>query len=83
MPWFKLIVGLLLALVVFRIGFWMLRGLATPIAEPPPEGEMRKVNMHYRCGVCGAEVRLTLAASETPEPPRHCMEEMEPYELEL
>ena len=30
----------------------------------------------YRCDICGAELRMTLANDEQPEPPRHCMEEM-------
>ena len=55
----------------------MLRGLARPRPEPPPVGEVRRVDLRYRCGVCGAEVRMTRAANEDPEPPRHCMEEME------
>ena len=32
----KLIVGGLFALVVIKIGFWMLRGLANPLPAPPP-----------------------------------------------
>jgi DNA-directed RNA polymerase subunit RPC12/RpoP len=38
---------------------------------------MRRVRMNYRCPTCGTEVRITRAASEDPEPPRHCMDEME------
>jgi DNA-directed RNA polymerase subunit RPC12/RpoP len=37
---------------------------------------MRKVNLRYRCTLCGAEMRMTLAADEDPDPPRHCQEEM-------
>jgi len=79
----RLLVGVVVAFLVLGIGVRVIAFVFR--AGPPavPEGAMRKVNMHYRCGVCGAEVRLTLAASEAPEPPRHCMEEMEPYELEL
>jgi hypothetical protein len=32
--------------------------------------------MTFQCAVCGAEVRMTAAATEDPEPPRHCLEEM-------
>ena len=41
------------------------------------KGEMRKVNLRYRCSICGAEVKMTAAAEEEPEPPRHCLEDME------
>ena len=73
--------NILVALVVFystmRVGFAMLRGLAQPIPEPPPPGELRKVKIMYRCSVCGAEVRMTIAPHEDPEPPRHCLEDMD------
>jgi hypothetical protein len=61
----------------FRIGFAMLGGLAQPLPEPPPPGELRKVKLMYRCPVCGTEVRMTTANDQMPEPPRHCMDEME------
>jgi hypothetical protein len=35
------------------------------------------VNLRYRCALCGAEVRMTAAAEHEPEPPRHCMEQMD------
>ena len=73
----KLVVSILIIVVVMRIGIAILRALATPIPEPPPPGELRKVNLRYRCAVCGAEVRMTAAAEQQPDPPRHCMEEME------
>ena len=40
-------------------------------------GLLRKVKLVYRCGICGAEVKMTVAASEDPEPPRHCLEDMD------
>ncbi len=78
MPVFwKVGLGLLFAYVVLRLGFWFLRGLANPLPEPPPAGEMRRVNLRYRCSICGVEVRMTAAPDEEPEPPRHCLEDME------
>jgi hypothetical protein len=74
---FKLLIAFLAFLVIMRIGIAILRAMATPIPEPPPPGEMRKVNLRYRCALCGAEVRMTAAAEQEPEPPRHCMEDME------
>lgn len=61
---------------MLRIGTMMLGGLARPIPEPPPPGELRKVKITYRCEICGAEVRMTVAPTEEPEPPRHCQEDM-------
>ena len=55
----------------------MLRALATPVPEPPPPGDLRKVKLQYRCSPCGTEVRMTVATEEPPDPPRHCIDEME------
>jgi hypothetical protein len=73
----KLVLALILFVVVLRVGFGLVRAVATPLPPPPPPGELRKVNLHYRCTVCGAQVRMTAAPDELPEPPRHCMEEMQ------
>lgn len=62
--------------VMLRLGVVMLGGLARPIPEPPPEGELRKVKLHYRCEICGTEVRMTVASDIDPEPPRHCQDDM-------
>jgi hypothetical protein len=69
--------GVLLAVVLWKVGIGMLRALTRPLPPPPPAGEMRRVNMRYRCGVCGVELRLTMAPDEDPPPPRHCLEDME------
>jgi hypothetical protein len=71
------IIAVLLGVFIFRVGFMMLRSLATPLPPPPPSGEMRKVKIQYRCSICGTEVRMTLATDELPDPPRHCQEDME------
>lgn len=63
--------------VIFRVGMWCIRTIGNPPPGPPPSGEMRRIRLHYRCDICGTELRMTKAASENPEPPRHCMEEME------
>ncbi len=72
-----LLVAALAVWVLFKIGFVMLAGLAQPVPDPPPPGELRKVRIMYRCTVCGTEVRMTTANDQMPEPPRHCMDEME------
>jgi hypothetical protein len=69
-------VALAAVVLIWRFGMAMLRGLARP-NEPPSPGEMRKVNLRYRCSICGAEVRMTQAAEDLPPPPRHCQEDME------
>jgi hypothetical protein len=55
----------------------LLRFLGRGLPPPPPPGEMRRVNFRYRCSICGAEARLTMAADADPEPPRHCQEDMD------
>ena len=72
-----LVVAALVVFVLLKVGVAMLRGLATPVPEPPPPGELRKVRLTYRCSLCGTEVRMTTANDEVPEPPRHCMEDMD------
>lgn len=72
----KVLVAGAVVWVILRIGVTMLGGLARPIPEPPPEGELRKVKLHYRCEICGTEVRMTVAADVDPEPPRHCQDDM-------
>jgi len=72
-----LLVAALAVLVLFKIGFAMLGGLAQPVAEPPPAGELRKVKIMYRCSICGTEVRMMVANDQMPEPPRHCLEDMD------
>jgi len=74
---FNILIALVVGYVIFRVGLAMLRGLATPVPEPPPAGELRKVKIMYRCSICGAEVRMTIAPDEDPEPPRHCLEDMD------
>ena len=68
------------AVVLFFVlwigGVGILRGMSTPLPPPPPPGELRKVNVRYRCSLCGLEIKLTLAPDEDPDPPKHCMEEM-------
>lgn len=73
----KLLLCLVVFLVVMRVGIMVLRALAQPVPPPPPSGELRKVNLRYRCTVCGVELRMTAAPDEDPEPPRHCLEDMQ------
>ena len=72
-----LIGAIVVTVVVAKIGLGMLRSVTTPMPPPPPAGELRKVDLRYRCSVCGMEIRLTRASEEDPEPPRHCQEDMD------
>ena len=74
---FKVAIALVVAWFIIKAGFAVLRALAAPTPEPLPPGEMRKVNLRYRCSLCGTELRMTLATEELPEPPRHCQEDMD------
>lgn len=69
--------GVVVAVVLVKLGLAVLRALAHPVPEPPPPGELRKVNLRYRCSVCGTELRMTSAPDQDPEPPRHCLEDMD------
>jgi hypothetical protein len=70
-------IGVLMGVLLWKSGIGMLRSFTTPMPAPPPAGEMRKINVKYRCSVCGLEIKLTLAPDEDPPPPRHCLEDMD------
>lgn len=72
----RVLIAIVFAYAILRIGLAMLRMFAHPVAEPPPPGELRRVKLAYRCDLCGTEVRMTAALDQDPEPPRHCMEDM-------
>jgi hypothetical protein len=69
--------AVVLCYVLWKVGIALIRAMTTPMPEPPPSGELRKVNVRYRCSVCGLEIKLTLAPDEDPPPPRHCLEDMD------
>lgn len=71
------LIGLVIMVVVWRSGIGMLRGMTSSLPPPPPAGEMRRINVRYRCSVCGVELRMVMAPDQDPPPPRHCLEDME------
>lgn len=73
----RIVIAVIVALVLLRIGIAVIRTFAAPIPSPPPEGEMRKLKRLYRCSLCGLEIRTTVAGSEDPAAPRHCMDDMD------
>ena len=80
MPAFSTIIwvgaGFLGGWVLWKAGIGMLRSFTTPPPPPPPAGEMRRINVRYRCNVCGVEIKMMLAPDEDPPAPRHCLEDM-------
>jgi hypothetical protein len=77
LPLWKVLVAAGAGWLIFVIGVTLLGGMARPIPEPPPAGELRKVKLTYRCSICGSEVRMTVSPTQDPEPPRHCLEDMD------
>lgn len=73
----NIVIAVVAGWAIIAVGLAMLRGLSRPIPDPPPAGELRKVKVQYRCSICGAEVRMTVAPNEDPDPPRHCQEDMD------
>ena len=72
----KLLIAVVAFAVIMRVGLSILRAFAVPV-EPPAAGEMRRVNLRYRCSICLTEVRMVQATEELPVPPRHCQEDMD------
>ncbi|HEV8115924.1 MAG TPA: hypothetical protein VGP53_06775, partial [Acidimicrobiales bacterium] len=73
----RILVAIVVALVLLRIGVAVIRSFAAPVPKPPPEGELRKLKRLYRCDSCGLEIRTVQAGSADPDPPRHCMDDMD------
>ena len=74
---FRIALALAAIWAFWKVGTAMLGSFARPRPEPLPEGEVRRIKLRYRCEMCGLEIRTERAATEDPEPPRHCMDEME------
>lgn len=73
----RIAVAVAFAAILLVVGAKVLGGFARPVPAPPDPGELRKVRFTFRCSICGTEVRMTQANDEVPEPPRHCMEDMD------
>ena len=72
----KLVIAVAAFVIMMRLGMLILGGLARP--HPPPEaGQVRRVNLRYRCSICLTEVKMVQATEELPMPPRHCQEDMD------
>jgi len=69
-------IGVLIGYTVWKFGIGMLRSVTRSLPPPPPAGELRRINVRYRCDVCGVELKMTMAPDEDPPPPRHCLDDM-------
>lgn len=74
---FPVAVAVLAAALFLKIGFAFLGGMSQSPPEPPPPGELRKVKIEFRCSICGTELVMKVANDEMPDPPRHCLEDMD------
>jgi hypothetical protein len=75
----RIVLGVAVALTIYVIGASMLRKFQLAPPEEPDPDDIKPVDLHYRCIVCGAEVTMT-AAQDDPEAPRHCREDMVPVD---
>jgi hypothetical protein len=74
----RVVVALAAGVTIYVIGASILRKFKTaPPPEPDPD-DVQPVDLRFRCSVCGAEVTMTAAQGDDPDPPRHCREDMVP-----
>lgn len=76
-PVWRVLIAMAIMYLILIAGIAVLGAFARPVPEPPPPGELRRVKLTYRCSSCGAELRMTLASEQLPQPPRHCADEMD------
>lgn len=74
---FRIAIASAAAWMLLKIGFSMIGMLARPVPSPPPDGELRRVNLRYRCPTCATEIRMVKTDAIDPVAPRHCMDEMD------
>ncbi len=73
---FRILLAVLGGGALIYVGLMLLRAFAQKQPDPPEAGELRKVQLNYRCTICATELQIKIAPVEDPEPPRHCGEEM-------
>ncbi len=64
------------AVLIYLTGAAMIRKLKVDPEPEPDPANVRPLDLRFRCVVCGAEVVMTAAQDDDPEPPRHCREDM-------
>jgi hypothetical protein len=76
----RLVFGIAGALTLYVIGANLLRKFQIAPPEDPDPDDIKPVDLHFRCIVCGAEVTMTAAHGDHLEAPRHCREDMVPVD---
>jgi hypothetical protein len=74
----RIVGAIFVAVTIYVMGAALIRKFKIVPPEVPDPGELRVVDVEYRCTVCGATVTMTAAPGDDPEPPRHCREDMVP-----
>ena len=74
----RVVIAVVAAVTIYVVGAAVLRKFKIAPPEEPDPTDLRPVDLRYRCQVCGAEVTMTVSASDEPEAPRHCREDMVP-----
>ncbi|MGH9048412.1 MAG: hypothetical protein ACRDY4_01625 [Acidimicrobiia bacterium] len=72
----RVVIALVAAVTIYVVGAAVLRKFKIAPPDDPDPAELRPVDVRFRCEVCGAEVTMTVSASDEPEAPRHCREDM-------
>lgn len=70
------LIALGIGVAIFGVSLWAIRLLATPPPPEPDPDDVKAVDAHFRCTICGMRLVVTHAQDEEPEAPRHCREEM-------
>jgi hypothetical protein len=74
----QVVIAVGIGLVIWSLGLWAVRLLATAQPPEPDPDDVVEVAIDYRCSICGLRLVVTHAADEEIAPPRHCREEMDP-----
>lgn len=77
MLWLDLLLALVMGLLIWRVSLAVIRMLSSPPTEVDP-GDIVRVDLDYKCSVCGAEVTMRAVNPAEDTPPKHCREEMDP-----
>jgi hypothetical protein len=72
----RVLIGLVGAVTIYVIGAALLRKFKIEPEPEPDPSDLRRVEVEFRCTVCGTTVVMTEAPGDDPEPPRHCREDM-------
>ncbi len=73
----RLLIAAAIVGILCKLGFAMIGGLAQPIPEPPPAGELRKVQPRLPLQPLRHRGAHDDRNDDVPEAPRHCMEDMD------